>query len=70
MKKLLLLSILFVGCTNDQIPQETCICELALYEDNAPVGCFWYAENVEIDCQSGLPLVTLPNSVFRKCLDE
>jgi len=69
MKKLLLITLIFIGCTPEQAPQETCTCEKAKYYDNEPVGCLVY-RTVEIDCNTGQPIEVIQNSTFIKCLDE
>jgi len=69
MKKLLLIPFIFIGCTPEQQPKETCICEKAMYYDNAPVGCIVY-RSVEIDCETRQPIEQVANSTFYKCEDE
>jgi len=69
MKKLLLLPFLFLGCTPEQQPIETCTCEKARYFDDAPAGCLVY-RTVEIDCITRQPIELIPNSTFVKCDDE
>jgi hypothetical protein len=69
MKKLLLLPLLFLSCTPEQAPTETCTCENAKYYENAPVGCIVY-RTIEINCITRQPIELLPNSTFVKCEDE
>ena len=59
-----------MACEPEQQPVETCNCELALYEDSAPAGCFVYRDNIELNCETGQPIILIPNSTFKKCLDE
>lgn len=68
--KYLLLLLILTSCTPEQAPIETCNCELALYEDLAPVGCFVERENVELDCNTRQPINIYYNSQFIKCLDN